>query len=83
MGPALAQTLFDAGLRRATVQRYQASFDQAVASYRSTVLTAFQQVEDNLATLRIPDREIRQQDTAVESAARKTAARYVAIPRRH
>jgi outer membrane protein TolC len=70
VGPALAQTLFDAGLRRATVEQYQASFDQAVASYRGTVLTAFQQVEDNLATLRILDREIRQQDTAVESAAR-------------
>jgi len=70
VGPALAQTLFDAGLRRATVEQYQASFDQAVASYRGTVLTAFQQVEDNLATLRILAREIRQQDTAVESAAR-------------
>ena len=56
--------------RRATVEQYQASFDRAVASYRGTVLTAFQQVEDNLATLRILDREIRQQDSAVESAAR-------------
>ena len=70
VGPALAQTFFDAGLRRATVEQYQASFDQAVASYRGTVLTAFQQVEDNLAALRILAREIRQQDTAVESAAR-------------
>jgi NodT family efflux transporter outer membrane factor (OMF) lipoprotein len=79
VGPALAATLFDAGLRRATVEQYQASFNQAVASYRGTVLTAFQQVEDNLATLRILAREIRQQDTAVESAARNlrlATARY-------
>jgi NodT family efflux transporter outer membrane factor (OMF) lipoprotein len=79
VGPALAQTLFDAGLRRATVEQYQASFNQAVASYRGTVLIAFQQVEDNLATLRILGREIQQQDTAVESAARNlrlATARY-------
>src|SRR5258707_4395239 len=68
VGPALAQTLFDAGLRRATVEQYQASFNQAVASYRGTVLTAFQQVEDNLAALRILAREIQQQDTAVGAA---------------
>ena len=79
VGPALAQTLFDAGLRRATVEQYEASFNQAVASYRGTVLTAFQQVEDNLAALRILAREIQQQDTAVESAARNlriATARY-------
>src|SRR5712691_9818868 len=70
VGPALAETLFDAGLRRATVEQYQASFNQAVANYRGTVLTAFQQVEDNLAAMRILAREIQQQDTAVESAAR-------------
>jgi NodT family efflux transporter outer membrane factor (OMF) lipoprotein len=79
VGPALAQTLFDGGLRRATVEQYQASFDQAAANYRGTVLTAFQQVEDNLAALRILAREIQQQDTAVESAARNlrlATARY-------
>jgi NodT family efflux transporter outer membrane factor (OMF) lipoprotein len=69
-GPALAETLFDAGLRRATVQQYQAAFDQTVANYRQTVLTAFQQVEDNLAALRILSQEIRQQDAAVNSAQR-------------
>ena len=68
VGPALAQTIFDAGLRRATVQQYQASFEQAVANHRETVLTAFQQVEDNLATLRILSEVIAQQDTAVMSA---------------
>jgi NodT family efflux transporter outer membrane factor (OMF) lipoprotein len=70
VGPSLAETLFDAGLRRATVQQYQAAYDQTVANYRETVLTAFQQVEDNLAALRILQREIGQQDTAVASAQR-------------
>jgi NodT family efflux transporter outer membrane factor (OMF) lipoprotein len=69
-GPALAQTLFDAGLRKATVQQYQAAFDQTVANYRQSVLTAFQQVEDNLAALRILSQEIGQQDAAVRSAQR-------------
>ncbi len=69
-GPALAETLFDAGLRRATVQQFRASYDSRVANYRQTVLTAFQQVEDNLAALRILSQEIRQQDTAVNSAQR-------------
>jgi NodT family efflux transporter outer membrane factor (OMF) lipoprotein len=70
VGPALAETLFDAGLRRATMQRYQASYEQTVANYRQTVLTAFQQVEDNLATLRILSREIQEQDAAIQSAER-------------
>jgi NodT family efflux transporter outer membrane factor (OMF) lipoprotein len=69
-GPALAETLFDAGLRRATVQQYRAAYDSRVANYRQTVLTAFQQVEDNLAALRILSQQIRQQDTAVSSAQR-------------
>ena len=70
VGPALAETIFDAGLRRATVQQFRANYDQAVANYRQTVLTAFQQVEDNLASLRILSKEIEQQDTAVKSAQR-------------
>jgi len=70
VGPSLAQTIFDGGLRRATVQQFQASYDQTVANYRQTVLTAFQQVEDNTAALRILARVIEQQDSAVESAAR-------------
>jgi NodT family efflux transporter outer membrane factor (OMF) lipoprotein len=73
VGPTLSETLFDAGLRRATVQQYQAAYDQTVASYRQTVLTAFQQVEDNLAALRILSREIGQQDDAVASAQRLLA----------
>lgn len=70
VGPSLAETLFNAGLRRATVQQFRASYDRSVANYRETVLTAFQQVEDNLAALRILSQEIRQQDTAVASAQR-------------
>jgi len=74
VGPNLAETLFDAGLRSATVAQYRAAYDQTVATYRQTVLAAFQQVEDNLAALRILAREIQQQDTAV-----KAAERYLAI----
>jgi NodT family efflux transporter outer membrane factor (OMF) lipoprotein len=70
LGPSLAQTIFDAGLRRATVQQFQASYDQTVANYRQTALTAFQQVEDNLADLRILAKVIEQQDSSVESAKR-------------
>jgi len=70
VGPTLAETLFDGGLRRATVQQFQATYDQTVANYRETVLTAFQQVEDNLASLRILTQVIEQQDSAIESARR-------------
>ena len=52
------------------MQQYRASYDRSVANYRQTVLTAFQQVEDNLAALRILSQEIQQQDTAVTSAQR-------------
>ena len=70
VGPALAETLFDAGLRRATVQQFQAAYDQTVATYRQTVLTAFQQVEDNLAAIRILAIQLQQQDDAVASSQR-------------
>jgi NodT family efflux transporter outer membrane factor (OMF) lipoprotein len=70
VGPALAETLFEGGLRRATVQQYRALYDRGVADYRQTVLTAFQQVEDNLAALRILSQEVQQQDRAVNAAQR-------------
>jgi NodT family efflux transporter outer membrane factor (OMF) lipoprotein len=70
VGPTLAQTLFDGGLRRATVQQFRAQYDEQVANYRQTVLTAFQQVEDNLSGLRILSVEIGQQDRAVSAANR-------------
>ena len=70
VGPAAAETLFDAGLRRATVAQFRAQYDETVANYRQAVLTAFQQVEDNLASLRILSVEIQYQDAAVKSAER-------------
>jgi NodT family efflux transporter outer membrane factor (OMF) lipoprotein len=70
VGPSLAETIFDAGLRKATVQQYRATYEQTVANYRQTALTAFQQVEDNLAALRILSQDIDQQDAAVQAAAR-------------
>ena len=73
LGASLAETIFDAGQRGATVDQYQAAYDQTVANYRQTVLTAFQQVEDNLAALRILSREIEQQETAVRAAERNLA----------
>ena len=73
VGPAAAETLFDAGLRRATMEQFRAQYDETVANYRQTVLTAFQQVEDNLASLRILSGEIQFQDTAVKSAERTLA----------
>jgi NodT family efflux transporter outer membrane factor (OMF) lipoprotein len=69
-GPSLAETIFDAGLRRATVQQYRANYDQTVANYRETVLTSFQQVEDNLAALRILAQTIDRQNVAVDAASR-------------
>ena len=68
VGPALAQTLFDAGRRRATSETARANYDAAVANYRQTSLTAFQEVEDNVATLRILENQARQQQEAVASA---------------
>ena len=68
LGPTLAETIFDAGLRRAANQQAQASYEGTVATYRQTVLTAFQAVEDNLSSLRILSEEIVQQHTAVNSA---------------
>ena len=70
LGPSVSETIFDGGLRGATVAQYRAAEDQAVATYRQAVLTAFQQVEDNLAGLRILMQEIRQQDDAVSSSQR-------------
>lgn len=69
-GPSVSETIYDGGLRRATVLQFRAQYDQTVATYRETVLTAFQQVEDNLATLRLLSIEIQQEDAAVTSAER-------------
>ena len=68
VGSSLAQTIFDGGRRRATSEAALASYDATVASYRQATLDAFQQVEDNLAALRILEREAEQQQRAVASA---------------
>jgi len=68
IGPTLAETIFDAGLRRAQVRAATAAYDQAVANYRQTVLGAFQEVEDNLAALRILEQEAGTQAKAVADA---------------
>jgi outer membrane protein TolC len=70
VGSAISETIYDGGLRRATVEQYRAQYDETVANYRNTVLTAFQQVEDNLAGLRILSQEIQEQDIAIQSAER-------------
>ena len=68
VGPSVTQLLFDAGRRRAVVKQQQDLFDATVASYRQTVLTGMQQVEDALSTLRILEGETEQARFAVESA---------------
>ncbi|HUI82034.1 MAG TPA: efflux transporter outer membrane subunit [Bryobacteraceae bacterium] len=70
IGPQLAQILFDAGKRTAQVAQAQAAYDATAANYRQTVLTAFQQVEDNLSALRVLAAETIQLDQAVKSAQR-------------
>jgi NodT family efflux transporter outer membrane factor (OMF) lipoprotein len=68
VGPSMLETVFDAGRRRATSQAALANYDGTVASYRQTALTALQQVEDNLAALRILEQEAKQQSEATASA---------------
>jgi NodT family efflux transporter outer membrane factor (OMF) lipoprotein len=80
VGTSLTQELFDGGRRHAQTKIARAGYDAAVASYRETTLTAFQQVEDNLAALRILGDEARQQrDTVVaaENSLRIFTNRYV------
>ncbi len=68
VGASAFQTLFDGGRRRAASDQAIAVYDQTVANYRETVLTAFQQVEDNLAALRILEHEAQTQNEAVVAA---------------
>jgi NodT family efflux transporter outer membrane factor (OMF) lipoprotein len=68
VGPVLAQTLFNGGKTHGQVQEAQANYEATVATYRQTVLTAFQQVEDDLSGLRILEDEAAVQDEAVKSA---------------
>jgi len=73
IGPAIAQAIFDAGLRQAQTDAAIAAYDATVASYRQTVLTGFQEVEDNLAALRILAEEAKVQDDAVRAAREAVA----------
>jgi NodT family efflux transporter outer membrane factor (OMF) lipoprotein len=68
VGPQMSQTIFDAGRRRAVSEGATANYDGTVASYRQTTLSAFHEVEDNLAALRILEKEAQQQREATTSA---------------
>ncbi|MGI4847058.1 MAG: efflux transporter outer membrane subunit [Janthinobacterium lividum] len=69
-GAALSLPLFDGGARRAQLQQADAVYEEEVAKYRQTVLTAFGEVEDNLAGLRLLGQQIEAQDRAVEASTR-------------
>jgi NodT family efflux transporter outer membrane factor (OMF) lipoprotein len=68
LGASTVESLFDAGLRRATTDQAIAAYDAQVATYRQTVLTGFHEVEDNLAALRILEQEATLQDEVVQAA---------------
>jgi len=68
VGASLSETIFDAGKRKAADEQAWANYRSTAANYRQTVLTAFQQVEDNLAALRILTTETQQQNVAVKAS---------------
>ena len=68
VGPSLSETVYDGGLRRATVNQYIATYNADLAAYRQSVLTAFQQVEDSLAAVRILSDQLVRQQEAVDHA---------------
>jgi NodT family efflux transporter outer membrane factor (OMF) lipoprotein len=68
LGPQLTQTIFDFGRRRAQLEITEAAYDAQVANYRQTALTAFQEVEDNLSTLRVLEQESVKQHEATVAA---------------
>lgn len=68
LGASASETIFDGGLRRATLHQYTAQFNADVAAYRQTVLTAFQQVEDYSATVRVASQQLERQRAAVAAA---------------
>ena len=79
VGPSMSETIYDGGLRRATVNQFITTYNADVATYRQTVLTAFQQVEDSLAAVRLLSQQILKQQQAVtssEEALKLEIARY-------
>jgi outer membrane protein TolC len=70
IGASASETLFDAGRRRAQNQQARAAYDQTVALYRQQVLQSFQDVEDNLAALRVLEHESKAEQDAVTDAER-------------
>jgi NodT family efflux transporter outer membrane factor (OMF) lipoprotein len=70
VGGTLTETLFDGGARRAATEQARANYDATVADYRQDILTAFQQVEDNLAALRILEQEQSAEQVAVTASQR-------------
>src|SRR3984893_3781901 len=70
LGASASETIFDGGLRRATLRQYNAQFNADVAAYRQTTLTAFQQVEDYIATVRVLSQQIERERAAVAAAQR-------------
>jgi NodT family efflux transporter outer membrane factor (OMF) lipoprotein len=73
LGPQFSEVLFSGGKRHAQVDFQEAAYDASVTNYRQTVLTAFQQIEDNLAALRILEQEAAAQEKAVRSAQQSLA----------
>ncbi len=79
VGPQVVETVFDYGRRRAQVQEAQAAYEAQVANYRQTALTAFQEVEDNLSTLRVLEQESAKQheaSLAAENSLQLSLNRY-------
>jgi outer membrane protein TolC len=70
LGASASETIFDGGLRSSTLRQYNAQFKADVASYRQTILAAFQQVEDYIATVRVLSQQIERQKRAVDAAQR-------------
>jgi NodT family efflux transporter outer membrane factor (OMF) lipoprotein len=68
LGASASETIFDAGLRKATMAQYTAQYNADVAAYKQTVLTAFQQVEDYIATLRVTSEQIERQQQAIRTS---------------
>jgi NodT family efflux transporter outer membrane factor (OMF) lipoprotein len=70
LGTSASELVYDAGLRKNTIAQYTANYNADVAAYKQTILTAFQQVEDYISSLRVLSQQIKKQDEAVASARR-------------